>query len=328
MKRTLLTLLLSAATFVLSAQPTVYNIGNYKKGDKLQWIVCDPSAYAPGSGGANQVWDFTGLTPKSGTSTLKDSIVDPAKTGFSHLYPAATLADVSSSGQIAYYYMENGRLYLTGAVDSVNGLTAQYPNSQLLVVSNMKYRDSFTDDFTDYIDYMGIEYQGGGTLHIVVDGYGTLKLPNHTYNNAMRAKLSLIEIDTLNGIPVTTQSVAYAWFDAYHASSILKMDSAVTSTAAHTDVVYLKSELLLGVRTDAPVNDLSLYPNPASSSFSIQMTEKGTLTLMDLSGKQMNEVALSVGKNIVSIDQLPAGLYLMQVNTPSGIQYSKLEVRH
>jgi hypothetical protein len=225
-------------------------------------------------------------------------------------------------------YTQNGQLYVTGSVDSINGLVAYYPNSLLQAPSTMRYTDHFTDDFTDEIDYMGFTYGGGGSLDIVVDGYGTLKLPNHTYNNVLRAKQTSTEIDTVQGQEVTTRNTAYVWFDTYHAAALLTIDSATLNNSPKLSAYYLKSELL-SVRTDIPVNEMSMYPNPSNTQVSIEAKEKGVLTILDMTGKRMgDEIAIHEGKNIISTDILSNGMYLLQMNTEQGIEFSKLEVRH
>jgi hypothetical protein len=77
--------------------------------------------------------------------------------------------------------------------------------------------------------------------------------------------------------------------------------------------------------SSSPAPTLSLYPNPTSNHTTLQYNtntdETATVTLLDLSGKTVainNEYA-TAGSNEFGIatDQLPAGIYLVRLQTPT-----------
>lgn len=74
-----------------------------------------------------------------------------------------------------------------------------------------------------------------------------------------------------------------------------------------------------GLSTDGIANQVtSLYPNPATSSFSIntQLVE-GQLVLFDLTGMQVLEIAIET-QSAISVDHLEKGTYIAEIRGPKG----------
>ena len=65
--------------------------------------------------------------------------------------------------------------------------------------------------------------------------------------------------------------------------------------------------------------EVSIYPNPASKSFSIRNGYgKGQATLLDVSGRQLRNIGLNQTEQTVSVEGLGQGIYLLQLNFDSG----------
>lgn len=73
----------------------------------------------------------------------------------------------------------------------------------------------------------------------------------------------------------------------------------------------------------APVLDdkqLQIFPNPAEGYVVIScVTETATLTIFDLLGNSVHQSVLQAGSSQISIDQLPAGSYILQVQQGGSI---------
>ncbi|MEX1191367.1 MAG: DUF4465 domain-containing protein [Brumimicrobium sp.] len=71
--------------------------------------------------------------------------------------------------------------------------------------------------------------------------------------------------------------------------------------------------------------DISVYPNPASKNVHIE-SEKGTLRLMDLKGRTLNERE-HFGSSLIQVGYLPSGIYLIQLETKRETVTKKLFVK-
>ena len=74
-------------------------------------------------------------------------------------------------------------------------------------------------------------------------------------------------------------------------------------------------------------NLISVYPNPASTYFTVQSeTEMEWITLTDMSGKQIQHTTADGTSQTVGVENLEKGIYILSVKTSMGIRSSKLLV--
>ena len=74
-------------------------------------------------------------------------------------------------------------------------------------------------------------------------------------------------------------------------------------------------------------NLISVYPNPASTYFTVQSeTEMEWITLTDMSGKQIQHTTADGTSHTVGVENLEKGIYILSVKTSMGIRSSKLLV--
>jgi hypothetical protein len=73
---------------------------------------------------------------------------------------------------------------------------------------------------------------------------------------------------------------------------------------------YYESYLINAI-ADESKNEISVYPNPVnnSESLSIESKESGNLMVFDIHGKLVKILLLNLGRNIVSTELLPSGVY-------------------
>jgi PKD repeat protein len=88
----------------------------------------------------------------------------------------------------------------------------------------------------------------------------------------------------------------------------------------------------VSVQEIGAANNLIVYPNPFTDNTSLVITsakrDVATLSLRDMLGKEaksLSNIEVSVGENKINLDRenLPAGVYLLQVNFESGQQVTK-----
>jgi hypothetical protein len=77
----------------------------------------------------------------------------------------------------------------------------------------------------------------------------------------------------------------------------------------------------------ATKNDFTVYPNPASTSISIQLpptTEEAVVSIYTSLGQLVQQAAVNVSSTAVSIEQLPTGIYVYQIRSGAFSQSGKL----
>ena len=94
----------------------------------------------------------------------------------------------------------------------------------------------------------------------------------------------------------------------------------VTITRANY-IPYIFKSSLATTRHDQTVGALSIYPNPARTTFTVELDQPmGQLKIMDLHGRLLYEEELRPGSNQISVDQMPPGSYLISVESAREIQ--------
>ena len=84
-------------------------------------------------------------------------------------------------------------------------------------------------------------------------------------------------------------------------------------------------DLILPVAETMPLDDLSIYPNPAHSELNISWrnTRSAGIRLFDLTGRLIKQIPEAFSGHIIEVSGLTPGLYILQVG---GIQYRKILV--
>jgi len=78
-----------------------------------------------------------------------------------------------------------------------------------------------------------------------------------------------------------------------------------------------------GIEEYPKVNDISIFPNPASETFTISLPDNTSTTdciLFDNAAQEVMRFTVSGGENLVDVSGLECGIYMMQINS----QISKL----
>lgn len=81
--------------------------------------------------------------------------------------------------------------------------------------------------------------------------------------------------------------------------------------------------------TQTIADDLMVYPNPASTSFTIVLPsgiEQATAVLYNASGQTLHTQAISSSSAVVNTHALPAGVYMLIVHTERNKYYRRVVV--
>lgn len=206
MKRMIL-LLGGLYAYALCAQPTVTSLIIPKPGDSIHLIRCNETDPQDGLTGANQTWDFSGLTQQAVNGEYYYNWHDPQDTPHGDRYPDAFLAASTPDTQFVYYTFDGTTLELVGAVAEVpvfGTAFSDYENNETETVFPLELGSSWSDEFNGDNVAGGFSAPFNGTVSGEADGYGTLILPNGTYTNVVRDRQE--RTYQLQGSPIVESS--------------------------------------------------------------------------------------------------------------------------
>jgi hypothetical protein len=302
-------LVFSATAF---SQPTIQNMENFSIGTVLKFKECNSAGVNAGPSGASVTWDFSSLTLLPDTTT--ELIIAPSEAPHDSLFPSANMVEKYSDGRYVYFEKTSTENKLHGFADDGSGFLIKYPNSMLFARRPITYQDSISDIYTTSFTSSGFDFRGQGTATIEADGYGTLILPNDTYNNVLRVKITQSQVDTIIqfGSTYQTNTETYAWFDGTHNSALLKIDSTISPTFQQKSVSYLLSETTSGIHmVNRSGLRLKIFPNPAADEISFNAPEQGSITVLNVLGRIIYQGNVPKGQSTVQTNQFPSGIYTL-----------------
>ncbi|MDP5172293.1 MAG: T9SS type A sorting domain-containing protein [Bacteroidia bacterium] len=84
--------------------------------------------------------------------------------------------------------------------------------------------------------------------------------------------------------------------------------------------ILTEEDLHVSVDQESLAGSVLMYPNPASSQFSLQVSQPqllpASLTVFDMRGKAILVRELTSSESVISIGDLPPGIYIVQVSAP------------
>lgn len=320
MKKSLL-IFFSAVLFTsvnLLAQPTLTATGINPVVGNVLTVVSGTTAVSPGSAGANQTWNLSGITGSSGSYT----VITSSSTPNGSMFPGATLSN-SGSGAYPYYNTTSSAYQFYGTY----GSTAQYySNPEDYLHYPCTYNMTFTDAFVCTYSTSTMMYRNGTTT-VTADGWGTLTTPAGTFSNVMRLHTQSTYMDTgsIMSFPITAGMTTdlYAWYlNGNHAAlastATYTMDnsgsiSTFSLSSYLTNVVVGVSENISGEQA------LKLFPNPTSDNINIQI-ESGAnantvVKVTNMLGDEISvmEINNTTANNNLDVSDLDEGIYFIRV---------------
>jgi hypothetical protein len=121
----------------------------------------------------------------------------------------------------------------------------------------------------------------------------------------------------------------------YFAAILMKIDSLGNGIYTESDFPYPDSSEYIIYSKDKPNNSIDnvyIYPNPASDDIIINITEKDTngceLKVYSITGKLVDLVRLSDLQNRIDISKHKNGIYIFRIKISEEIIYKKIIVNH
>lgn len=291
-------------------------------------------------GGASQTWDYSGLI-----NQIPDTMgfIPASSTPFAFQFPGANLAAVNlSEATYSYFTSEPTGFYFNGAISPGVNMILQ-GQGMLFAPVPFTYNDTRSNvarmvldtTITNTLGTFLYRYIVNFTTNFIADGYGTVILPNGSYPDVLRLKVTQITYDTILVDPgaggwVTVdmsavQKTMYRFFQhGQLASYILGINA--DSLGINTDYSeYLTASVLLGTPDNSVRSTVASYPNPVSNviSFSgIAGNRNAHIRMYDVTGHLVLENHLTgTTGNSVDVSELPNGVYFYDIVTENASPY-------
>lgn len=79
--------------------------------------------------------------------------------------------------------------------------------------------------------------------------------------------------------------------------------------------------------SDILESQLNVYPNPATDALYISGVENGTYSLLNITGKEVSNGAISSSRNKISVANYPAGLYLIKITSGNAVVTKRVVIK-
>jgi hypothetical protein len=313
-----------------AAQPIITHNGNAPQiGDSYNYSG-DNGSYDPGPAGANQTWDFSGITPTFSSSL---TAVNPGSTPFAGDFPEATIAFAQSGDNETFIYSQiSASEMLNVGLGNIPGgggneLIIHYTDPVKLMQYPFSYNNTYSDSYYTAYSYMeGMVIHEWGTITVTADAWGSVTTPEGTYHNTLRVKSERTYTDSIwvSGVFVSANTYTqsdYGWHTATSHSPVISISitsDGITATY-RTDALGIGEERL----SKAQIN---VYPNPAVNSIHAELPEGSDITsdiyIFDLNGRQVAQLRKTgTCQFSADISQLVPGEYVIKVIN-SSVKYT------
>ena len=248
--------------------------------------------------GTGVTWNAAGLTQQSGTPIVRFEYGNPTATPNGSLFPNSNYVqfDPALTAVLNYeYYQLTTDTWENWGEYSPSTAHEIYQNADKRLQFPFSYGESFVDTYakTNYSNATTISSNQTGSRTVSFDGFGTLLLPQGTFNN-----VGLIRELRTNSLG--PDSTTYSWWDIANGKQLLFF----SENNGNVNVAYNNDNPLSVAEVNA-LNNIQIFPNPSNGNFKItteNQSELKNITIYNALGQiiysndapqQINEVNLS-----------------------------------
>ncbi len=330
----------------LSAQMTIGPDKLPVAGDVHVTVPMDTAGVTEGTAGGNKVWNFSTLQASGPSLTI--NYVNATGTPYAQSFPDASLATVVDDGGFityGYFSTTSNRLVSYGSAGEEFLIT--YSDPEVQMITPLSFNDTFSDNFKGVMTGDGFNVRTSGSLSVINDSYGSIRLPDGRTLPAARLKFIRENFDTtfVSGIPLMTSSLkvtSYEWFIASAKFPVVQVAYYVQNTNGSINsfkkVEYNPSSTtgvdnreLEGVSSSFVLNQNFPNPfNPATTiSFKLAKRGKVSLNVYNMIGEVVATLIneeLNEGIYAVPFDgqELSSGTYFYRLQLGNQVQTRKL----
>ncbi|MCB0756460.1 MAG: T9SS type A sorting domain-containing protein, partial [Flavobacteriales bacterium] len=310
------------------AQPTITEVNMPQIGDAPSRGICSdiPNASTLNAQtGANYSWDFSGLNE---VSTAAFSFIEAADSYWPGDFAGSTHCGITPEDDaFTFYSISNASLETDGyrvIVAPGDTVEQDYTDSEVVLSLPATYNSSGTDNFSGPGFAASTNITADGTLSYTCDGYGTLQLPNGTYQNVLRYHANRSETLSVLGFPAgTVTKEQWFWISADYRFWLLLMENTSDPiNGVSSTVWYQKTPNAVNPTSIADVaqEDVLIFPNPSVTNGNLHISRSlnagESIRLVDMQGR-MVKIDNAVSSTF-SLDGVSSGLYMFQILNENG----------
>lgn len=322
-----ISLALLSAIAVL-AQPTITEVNMPQLGDMPTRGICSdiPNASTLNTEtGANYSWNFSGLTE---ISTATFDFIEAADSYWPGDFAGSTHCGIAPlEDAYTFYSISNAALETDGyrvIVAPGDTVEQDYTDSEVILDLPATYNSSGTDNFSGPGFAASTNITANGTLSYTCDGYGTLQLPNGTYQNVLRYHADRSETLSVGGFPAgTVTKEQWIWVSADYRFWLLLMENISDPINGTSSTVwYQKTPTAVNPTGIAYMTeeDFVLYPNPVADNGTLQLSRalnaNESIELFDTQGRMVKRDKSA--STSFFLDGVKKGIYLFKIVDDKG----------
>lgn len=315
MKRTFTTICVAMLAFIngTSAQTFTFSTFSSALATTANVNIADLASFNVSlttTTGSGVTWNASGLVQQGGTPTIHFQNVIASTAPHGSVFPGATTCEYDPA--LLAIITEN---YFVISADSMVQVGEWSPNDAHEIFMDpdkrfifpFSYGNSFNDAYskTNYSDSTTVSSVQSGTRNVQFNGFGTLILPQGTFDNV--ALISELRTNSLG-----PNSTYFTWYDLDDGKRLMYYSTNVSSVAAYTiDMPTTGIE-------DEEENHLLLYPNPATNQVTIQIPsneEATALKLITMAGKEIYNINAMGSKITIDLTSFTPGIYIVKLST-------------
>jgi hypothetical protein len=253
--------------------------------------------------GNGVTWNASGLTQQSGTPNIAIIYGNPASTPNGSLFPNSNYVqyDPALTALLSYDYVNfsNDSIVRVGQYEPSTAHEI-YTNPDKGLIFPFALNQSFVDSYakTNYSDATTISSFQTGTRTVTYAGFGTLILPQGTFNNV--ALIVGLRTNSLG-----PDSYTYTWYEISTGKQLLfySENNGSVTIAYNTD-------LNTGIVDETEMLHAIVYPNPAEDMLFLKIPNNiPQVTIYNTIGQSVNYGVLNHG---IDISFLKSGLYVLE----------------
>lgn len=313
-----------------NAQYTITASNNPVVGETATVYRADTTHVLPGSTGANQSWNFTGIVVQTTATAVNSSYVATSAAPNYTAFPGATIAQTDGSGAYSMWQYTTSGGYLLGF--TTPSLTVSYSNPETLYTIPFTYGFTSNDNFAGTFTVSGLPVARNGSVTTIGEGYGTLLMPHgQTYNNVLKIKLQQTTVDVVSAINYTSTEVSdtYIFISSASKNALLSIANKTTTTTytsttvSKDKTVEVNSITIVGVKENKKEANFSIYPNPTSTAevslfYVIAKPENYEVSVLNPVGQVVRSYSIGnqapgMYNQTIKLDGLAKGMYFIKL---------------
>lgn len=175
------------------------------------------------------------------------------------------------------------------------------------------------------------------TIEIEEEGREGVFTPKDLFLESKKASIFFKNVSVANSLlrlstdlldaSIVDNTLVYSFKDEKYGKEKLLLDVEYFNEVK-TYVLFLENKMAVSIDEVVAENQINVYPNPFVSGFYINLEDASTaqVTVVDLLGKTLLKQDVN-NNSYISMDQYPAGQYVVTVNTNTGKRLSQVIIK-